>query len=117
MGDPTYSGPEMTTEDIIRKHSTPELLEEINDLYELAVWEKFESIKTFEDAFREISDRADRLEPGWEKLRTPTRRVHIALGEYVEMTQFEIENTMRFGGNRKPWDFKLGGKAYQWRWK
>lgn len=101
---------EHTEEQIIREHSTPALIQEIEALYEVAKAEEWESIKTFEDAFREVSDRADTCK-SWKSLLTPARKVHIALGEYVEMTQHEIETTVCSRG--KPWAFKLNGKAYQ----
>jgi len=42
----------------------------------------------FEEAFRIVSDRSD--EEGWEYLKIPCRRVHIALGEYVEISPEQI---------------------------
>ena len=103
----------MDREKVIRDTASPKLLEEISDLHELATTEEWEGIQTFYDAFREISDRADTCEE-WREFRTPTRRVHIALGEYVAMSQEDIDNTQVFPASAKKWAFKLGGVAYQW---
>jgi len=96
---------------IIRKNASPALLEEIEGLLEMAIMEKWESVETLEDAFEDTSEKADTI-PEWKALRTPCRKVEIALGRYVPMSQSEIGRTQVTSGTK--WAFKLGGVAYRW---
>ena len=97
-------------DEMIRATASPALLEEVEEIFDMAIREEWESVTTFGDAFDHVSDLSDQDE--WRHLRTACRRVHIALGQYVAMTQQEIDNTVTNWGT--VWAFKLGGVAYQW---
>ena len=92
-----------TNIEIIKQAATPMLLLEIEEVFCNL------DEQDFEEAFRIVSDRSD--EEGWEYLKIPCRRVHIALGEYVEISPEQIAEC---GGNARPWDFQYKGKRYQW---
>jgi hypothetical protein len=99
-----------TTEQIIRDSASPMLLQEVDDYLEMAIEEQWESVTCLEDAFREISDRSD--QDGWENFVKPVRKVHIALGEYVPISEEDIAMTWCSSG--KAWDFKMDGIKYRW---
>ena len=101
----------MTKEQIIRKHSSPSLLQEVESLFDEAITGEWESITDFTEAFAWIDEKADTTDE-WSYLRTPCRKVGIALGYYVPMTPEEVASSMTTA--RFPWDFKLGGVPYQW---
>ena len=93
----------------IQAEATPLLMGFIKELIDLS--EDWEDVHTVETAFEEMSDRSDH--EGWSNLKNPCRRVHIALGHYVEISSEEMESTIVTSG--KPYAFKLGGVYYQWR--
>jgi len=97
----------MNREETIKKHSNKLLLDLINELIELS--EDWEETHTVETAFEEMSDRSEY--EGWGNIKTPCRRVHIALGDYVEISKEEMESTIVTSG--KPYAFKLKGVFYQ----
>jgi hypothetical protein len=96
--------------EIIKKHSSPTLWEEVRDHSQMSIDEEWEQPYTIPQSFDWILDLAE-AEPNWRSLKTPARKVAIALGIYVPMTQEEIEMTITTRGT--VWDFKLGGVAYQ----
>jgi hypothetical protein len=101
----------MTKEEvIIRNTSTPTLLKELEELLELALVEEWESIQTLEDVFEDTFNKADTIKE-WKPFRTPCRRVAIALGWFVPMTQEEIDMTVTNRGS--VWDFKFDGVPYK----
>ena len=93
--------------EIIKTHASKELLQEVLDHNEMS--QDWEEPYALAESFDYIADLAE-SEGSWKHLKTPARKVQIALGEYVAMTEDEIENTWRSDG--KKWDFKLGGIAY-----
>ena len=93
--------------EIIKTHASKELLQEVLDHNEMS--QDWEEPYALTESFDYISNLAD-SEESWKHLKTPARKVQIALGEYVAMTEEDIENTWRSDG--KKWDFKLGGIAY-----
>ena len=102
----------MTKKEIIKtikKHSTPEMWSRIIDLHETSIKEEWDEPYSIKDSFDHIDDQSD--EHGHKHLQTPCRKVNIALGVYVPMTQEQIDNTVVSHG--KKWDFKLGGVAYR----
>jgi len=102
----------MTEKEIIKtikKHSTPEMWSRIIDLHETSIKEEWDEPYSIKDSFDHIDDQSD--EHGHKHLQTPCRKVNIALGVYVPMTQEQIDNTVVSHG--KKWDFKLGGVAYR----
>ena len=102
----------MTEKEIIKtikKHSTQKLWSEIIDFHEKSINEKWEEPYSIKDSFDYMDDLS--YEPGYKHLQTPCRKVNIALGVYVPMTQEQIEST--FVSHGKKWDFKLGGLAYR----
>ena len=96
---------------IIRSTASRPLLGEVEDLLEMAVSEEWESIQTLEDAFDVISEKADNIEE-WRPFRTSCRKVEIALGRYIPMSEDEILRTQVSHGTK--WDFKLDGVAYKY---
>jgi|14_taG_2_1085336.scaffolds.fasta_scaffold00120_14 hypothetical protein len=103
-------------EEIIRETASPALLEEIEMIFDEAIAGEWETVKNFYDAFRWASDKSDMWEE-WAFLRTPARKVHIALGEFVPMSAEEVAESGSLNG--KPWDFKMNKTPYQWvgpRW-
>ena len=93
---------------IIKKNSTTKLWTEIINLHQESInacWDEPYSIK---DCFDHLDDQSDGM--SYKHLQTPCRRVNIALGVYVPMSQEQIDNTVVSHG--KKWDFKLDGVAY-----
>lgn len=103
-----HTGGMKTREQIIRESAPKKVLEEIEAIFETATIEEWESIQNFEEAFDHLYNLADE---GNFPYRADFRRIAIALGDYQEMTQEEIDSSVCLGC--KPWDFKLGGKAYK----
>ena len=98
-------------ENIIRKTASRALLEEIEQLLDMALCGEWESVTNLVEAFYDTSDKADSyLE--WKYLLKPSRKVHIALGEYVPMTPEQVAKTFSTNGNA--WDFKLNKIPYTW---
>ena len=82
----------MTQEQIIRKHSSPSLLQEVESLLDEALTGEWESITDFNEAFAWIDEKADTTDE-WSYLRTPRRKVGIALGYFVPMTPEEVASS------------------------
>ena len=61
-------------DEMIRATASPALLEEVEEIFDMAIREEWESVTTFGDAFDHVSDLSDQDE--WRHLRTPCRRVH-----------------------------------------
>ena len=98
-------------EQIIREKSSPALLEEMEFLLDEAINEGWEFITDLYETFRWVSEKADSFED-WVHLRTATRKVHIALGEYVAMSPEQVRDTVSTHG--KVWAFKMNKIPYQW---
>ena len=96
-------------ETLIRAHASPALLEEIESLLDEAISGEWESLTDFTEAFEWIEEKADTTSE-WSYLRTPCRKVGIALGYYIPMTPEQVASTMTTA--RYPWAFKLGGTPY-----
>lgn len=101
---------EMNREEIIKATATKALMDEINYLVETSEYEEWEEIHTVESAFTYVSELSD--EGGWERLRTPVNKVHIALGDLVERPLEFFDDVVTNRGTR--WDLKLEGKYYTW---
>ncbi len=96
-------------ETLIRAHASPALIKEIEYLLDEAITGEWESITNFTEAFERIEEKADTTDE-WSYLRTPCRKVGIALGYYVPMTPEQVASTVTTA--RYPWAFKLGGIPY-----
>ena len=93
--------------EIIKTHASKELWQEVLDHNQMS--QDWEEPYPLTESWDYISDLAE-CEDSWKRFKTPARKVQIALGEYVAMTEDEIENTWVSHG--KKWAFKLGGVAY-----
>jgi len=100
---------EKEIETIIQTNSTDKLWREIVELRETSINEDWNEPYSIAESFDHLDHMSD--EPHYQYLRTPCRKVNIALGVYVPMTQEQIDNTNVSHG--KKWCFKLGGVAYQ----
>ena len=94
--------------EIIKTHASKELWKEVLDHnYMSQDWDEPYTLTESFDYVSELAECGDL----WKHLKTPARKVQIALGEYVPMTEEQIENT--YVSHGKKWDFKLGGIAYK----
>lgn len=97
---------------IIQKTASKTLWKEVVDHSDMSIQEEWECPYNRTESFYWIAELTE-CAPEWKSLKRAVMKVHIALGDFVPISQEDYDNVYSSGDKRRDYP-KFEGVRYQW---